>query len=138
MSKYAFSHRSKAKLATCDEKLQSLFGAVIDVIDCTVLCGYRGKEEQTEAFETGRSKLEWGKSLHNNRFAGQPNSRAVDVIPYPIDWQDTKRFYYFGGVVGGIASQLGISLRLGLDWDGDNDLNDQTFMDLVHFELRDR
>lgn len=64
-------------------------------------------------------------------------SRAVDVAPYPINWGDKKRFYHFAGYVQGLAAQLGISLRWGGDWDGDNDLNDQTFFDLVHFELKE-
>jgi peptidoglycan L-alanyl-D-glutamate endopeptidase CwlK len=60
------------------------------------------------------------------------------VAPYPIDWNDTKRFYHFAGFVLGVAksSKIAIPIRWGGDWDSDNDLNDQTFMDLVHWELK--
>jgi len=62
-------------------------------------------------------------------------ARAVDVVPYPIDWDDREGFYAFGGFVKGVASQKGIKIRWGGDWDSDNDLHDQNFIDLPHFEL---
>ncbi len=52
---------------------------------------------------------------------------AVDVIPYPIDWENITRFYRFGGFVKAIAVMLGIPLIWGGDW--------QKFKDLPHFEL---
>jgi len=46
------------------------------------------------------------------------------------------RFYDFGGYVLGSAERLGVPLRWGGDWDRDHDVfDDQTFQDLVHFEL---
>jgi len=59
------------------------------------------------------------------------------VCPYPIDWTDTDRFYYFAGHVMAVAAFLGVNLRYGGDWDGDKDLKDNTFNDLCHFELVD-
>lgn len=47
------------------------------------------------------------------------------------------RWYYMGGYVAGVADQLGTPVRWGGDWDGDEDFSDQTFDDLVHFELVD-
>jgi peptidoglycan L-alanyl-D-glutamate endopeptidase CwlK len=60
---------------------------------------------------------------------------AVDLAPYPIDWKNTKRFYHFAGIVLGVATEMGIRIRWGGDWDMDDDLDDQSFMDLVHFEI---
>jgi peptidoglycan L-alanyl-D-glutamate endopeptidase CwlK len=48
----------------------------------------------------------------------------VDVAPYPIDWEDYEKFYWFGGYI-----------RWGGDWDGDGDFKDQTLVDLVHWEI---
>ena len=62
-------------------------------------------------------------------------SLAIDAAPSPIDWNDRERFFYFAGVVKGVAEEMGIKIRWGGDWDGDNDFDDQTFDDLVHFEL---
>jgi hypothetical protein len=60
---------------------------------------------------------------------------AVDVAPYPIDWEDTKRFYHFAGFVQATAKQLNIPIIWGGDWNNNNNFKDQTFNDLVHFEL---
>jgi peptidoglycan L-alanyl-D-glutamate endopeptidase CwlK len=35
----------------------------------------------------------------------------------------------------GIAAKMGIKIRWGGDWDRDEELHDQTFFDLPHFEL---
>jgi hypothetical protein len=125
-----FSAFSKANLATCDTDLQRLFQEVIRHIDCRVIEGHRGAERQRRLFETGKSKLLWPHSEHNMRPA-----RAVDVIPYPVDWRDRERMTYFAGIVRGIGSQLGIATRWGGDWDGDTRLSDNAFDDLAHFEL---
>ena len=60
---------------------------------------------------------------------------AVDVCPYPIDWNNKERFYHFAGYVKGIADSMGIKIRWGGDWDGDTVFDDQSFHDLPHFEL---
>ncbi len=59
----------------------------------------------------------------------------MDVAPYPIDWNDTKRFYMFVGYVLRTAQEMGIDVRTGADWDSDFDVLDQTFNDLPHWEL---
>lgn len=126
----SFFKRSRGRLQTCDPRLVDIFERVVMDFDCTVLCGHRSKLVQDEAFRQGKSKLKWPNSKHNSK-----PSMAVDVAPYPIDWTDTKRFYYFAGFVMGVAAECGYKLRWGGDWDGDTQVNDQTFMDLVHFEI---
>lgn len=131
-----FSQESFSKLSTCHLDLQALFFEIIRTVDCSILEGYRNQEDQDRAFAAGNTKLKWPDGKHNH----QP-SYAVDVAPHPLDWKNTKRFYWFGGYVLGIASRLKEAgkmthaIRWGGDWDGDNDLDDQTFNDLVHFEL---
>jgi peptidoglycan L-alanyl-D-glutamate endopeptidase CwlK len=128
---YKFSQRSKERLLTCHPDIIRVMKEVIKGVDCTILEGHRPQEKQDDVYSKGLSKVKWPHSKHN----ASP-SLAVDVAPYPIDWNDTQRFYYFGGYVLGVADQLGVNLRWGGDWDGDNDLSDQHFMDLVHWELR--
>lgn len=125
-----FGDKSKAELATAHPDLQRLFNEVIKTFDCVVLEGHRGEAAQEEAVRTGKSKIHWPNGNHNKL-----PSRAVDVAPYPVNWKDTQRFYYFAGYVKGIASTLGLKIRWGGDWDSDTDLHDQTFYDLPHFEL---
>lgn len=126
-----FSIRSTTELLTCKEDLQELFNEVIKYFDCTIIQGQRGAEEQNRLFEQGFSKLRFPHSKHNDK----PSS-AVDVVPYPINWNDKFRFYYFGGFVKGIAEKMNIPLRWGGDWDNDTNVKDQTFMDYPHFELK--
>lgn len=128
---FPFGPKSLAQLATCDPKLQLLFHEVSKYRSCTIIIGHRNKAAQDEAFRTGHSKLKWPLGEHNKL----PSS-ALDASPYPIDWKNTQRFYYFGGFVMGIAASLGIRIRFGGDWDSDGDPRNQTFNDLVHFELR--
>lgn len=125
-----FSALSRERLATCDDRLQQLFNEVVKHFDCTILEGYRPKEKQDAAFHAGTSKVQWPNSKHN-----KTPSQAVDVAPYPVDWTDLDRFRRFAWFVKGVASQMGIDIRMGADWDGDNEIKDQNFHDLPHFEL---
>jgi peptidoglycan L-alanyl-D-glutamate endopeptidase CwlK len=126
----AFSQRSLERLRTCDPDLIRLFNRVVERFDCTVLEGHRGQEAQDEAFRTGRSQLKWPDGDHN-----RVPSTAVDVAPYPVDWHDIRRFDHFAGFVRGVASEMGLSIRWGGDWDGDTQVRDQRFNDLVHYEV---
>lgn len=126
----AFSKSSKRRLETCDLRLQAVLNRVIEHFDCTVLEGHRGRVDQNEAVRTGRSKVSYPNGKHNST-----PSFAVDVVPYPINWTDTKRFCYFAGIVVETARAMGITLRWGGDWNRNTHLDDQTFHDLPHFEI---
>ena len=125
-----FGKRSINRLSSCHRDLDWLFNAVVGEYDCTILAAHRGRTAQNRAFKEGRSMLRYPNGKHN----ALP-SRAVDVAPWPVDWTDIKRFYHFAGYVQGMAESAGIPIRWGGDWDRDYDLNDQSFNDLVHFEL---
>lgn len=126
-----FGNRSKKNLSEAHPLLQEVFEEVVKHYDCSVIEGHRPQEEQDKAYHAGKSKLKYPQSKHNKK-----PSLAVDVVPHPIDWNDRDRFYYFGGLVMGIAAAKGIDIRWGGDWDSDNDFKDQSFHDLPHFELR--
>ncbi len=131
----SFGKVSAEKLATCDDRLQRLFGEVVKHFDCVVLCGHRGEAEQTAAVKAGNSKTPFPKSKHNSL-----PSKAIDVGPFdrpekPIDWEDTRRISMFAGFVLGVAAMMSIPIRWGGDWDQDTQVKDNTFNDLVHFEI---
>ena len=128
----AFGKASQEKLATCDQRLQNVFNEVIKHFDCTVIEGHRGEAAQNKAFAEGKSKLKYPQGKHN-----KTPSLAADVLPYPIDWNDTNRMRYFAGFVVGIAATMGIKLRWGGDWNQNTELKDNSFNDLPHFELVD-
>ena len=136
-----FSGVSEQRLVTCDVRLQRLFREVVASFDCVVLCGERGQDEQSEAVRSGKSQTPWPKSKHNV-VPPETLSKAVDVGPFdrpdrPVDWQDRERITLFAGFVLGVARGLGISVRWGGDWDRDTVLKDNSFDDLVHYELVD-
>tara|TARA_R100001082_G_C4342164_1_gene150640 strand:- start:265 stop:675 length:411 start_codon:yes stop_codon:yes gene_type:complete len=126
-----FSKKSKENLSGVDPVLKMLFTEVVKHFDCSVTEGLRSLERQKELVKKGASK-----TLKSKHIDGM----AVDVVAYPIDYEDTKRNYYFGGFVMGMAKAMGLPLRWGGDWDGDTMLSgrdpDQTFDDLVHFEIK--
>lgn len=125
-----FSKQSKANLKECNFKLQELFNEVIKYFDCTIVTGHRSEEEQQKKVKQGLSQVEWPNSKHN-----KIPSQAVDVAPYPIDWEDRERFHYFAGFVKGVALMKGINIRWGGDWDNDTEVDDNNFDDLLHFEI---
>ena len=126
-----FGKRSKDRLNTCHEDLVDLFNEVIKHFDCTVLEGHRGQQLQNRYYNEGKSKVKYPNGKHN----ASP-SNAVDIVPYPVDWKDTDRMYYFAGFVKGIAHMMEIPIRWGGDWDDDTEVKDTGFKDLPHFELR--
>lgn len=126
-----FSARSLQNLDTCHRDLQQVFNEVVLHIDCTILEGHRGEAEQNEAVRKGTSQIKWPDGMHN-----KSPSRAVDVAPWPIDWENRRRFTLFAGFVLGIAATMDIKLRWGGDWNQNWDPTDQRFHDLPHFELK--
>lgn len=128
-----FSKTSKNRLKTAHVLLQHLFNIVVIKYDCTIITGHRGKEEQNELYNEGKSKLTYPNSNHN-----EYPSLAVDAAPYingkGVSW-NLQQCYNFNGYVHGVADQLGIKIRSGADWDMDKDVNDQSFNDLTHFEI---
>ncbi len=129
----SYGKKSADKLSTCHPALRLLFNAVIQRVDCSILQGVRGREEQDRLFKEGRSQKQWPDSKHNVEIEGEL-SNAVDVAPYPINWEDLPRFYMFIGYVKAVADELGIKIRCGADWDMDGWTDDQRFHDLVHVE----
>ena len=101
-----FGRKSRERLATCHEDLQDLFNEVIKHVDCSVIEGQRSKERQNKLYEEGKTKVQYPNGRHN-----AIPSRACDVVPYPIDWNDRERFHLFAGFVLGIAQSMEINIR---------------------------
>ena len=126
-----FGKKSRDQLATCDNRLQMVFNEVIKSVDCSILEGHREKERQNQLFDEGKTKVLYPNGRHNDY-----PSNAVDVVPYPVDWEDRERMTLFAGFVLGVANQMGINLRWGGDWDQDFEVQDNKFDDFPHFELK--
>ena len=125
-----FSQKSLNKLQQCHPQLQQLFLEVIKERDCTVICGYRGKAEQDEAFYSGNSKVKWPNGKHN-KFP----SLAVDVWPYPYPRTESgaldsnsRVWDEFAEFVLQKAEEMGIEITWGGTW--------ASLKDKPHFELK--
>lgn len=137
-----FGRGSKTKLHTCHQLLQSIALEVVSEFDCAVDYGYRNKILQDSLVERGVSKLYYPKSRHN-----KIPSMGIDLIPY-INGRKTwneRQALFFAGYVKAIGEAMTkawnnkfrtrFTFRLGADWDCDDNVNDQTFHDICHFEL---
>lgn len=129
-----FSAKSKKQLITCHPLLITLFSEhIVYSWDCAILEGHRNKAAQDKYFAAGLSKLKWPNSKHN-----KTPSLAIDVAPYvngKVSF-DKMDCCYFAGKVMAAANSYGIyNLRWGGDWNGNGKVSDETFQDLVHFEL---
>tara|TARA_R100000734_G_C3271297_1_gene67182 strand:+ start:307 stop:687 length:381 start_codon:yes stop_codon:yes gene_type:complete len=124
---YRFGKRSKARLKGVKPELVNVLNELVKIMDVTIIEGLRTEERQKELVASGASKTKYSKHLEG---------KAVDLAPYPIDWEDRDRFHYMGGMIRGIAKQLNVNVRWGGDWDSDGETKDNGFDDLVHVELR--
>ena len=115
-----FSSSSEDKLATCHPDLIRLFNAVLKDEDCTIIEGHRSMERQKQLFRDGKSK-----TLASNHLSVPSN--AVDVMPYPIDWEDALGQHKFATIVYRKAIELNIKVR----WGG----NFKSFYDAPHWEI---
>ena len=123
-----FGQASQRRLKGINTKLVNVLNQAIKHFDFIVIEGKRSLETQKEYVAKGASK-----TLESKHLEG----KAVDIAPYPIDYDDEERFVYLGGFILGVASQLGVKLRWGLDWDNDTYTKDTSFRDIGHFEIRE-
>ncbi len=126
----SFSEKSLNGLGTCDSRLQRVFQRVVQDFDCSIIEGHRNEVRQNQMVDEGKSQVRWPDGKHNT----EP-SLAVDVCPYPVVWDDRERQTLFAGYVLATAKAMGIDLRWGGDWDLDTEVRDNSFDDLVHFEI---
>ena len=119
----SWSRTSAHRLETCHEDLIRVFDEVLQVQDCSVLYGHRGETDQNMMFDRGFSMLMWPNSTHN-----KVPSEGIDVLCYPVDWEDINGMYHLAGIVKGVCFELGIDIEWGGDW--------ETFFDGAHYQLR--
>lgn len=121
-----FGKRSKQRLEGVNIVLVHILNKLVKIMDVTIIEGLRSQERQDKLVKKGASKTKFSKHIEG---------KAVDVAPYPIDWEDRERFHYMGGMLRGIAHEMDVKIRWGGDWDNDGEIKDNKFDDLVHVEL---
>jgi peptidoglycan L-alanyl-D-glutamate endopeptidase CwlK len=126
-----FGLESEHMLLGVHPSLVQVCRAAIQIMDFKVIDGVRTVEEQT--INVARGKSQTMNSKHLIQLDGF--SHAVDLAPWPVDWQDEEAFIFLGGVMIACATQLGTVLRYGGDWNSDRRMRDEHFRDYGHFEL---
>lgn len=133
-----FGKRSKEALDSCHPDLKEIMNEAIKYYDFSVLEGHRSVERQLALYTDGKSKIDGVKKKGKHNYYP---SRAVDIVPYPVDWEDANRFHFLAGLIFGIAERLRVEgkithkLRWGGDFNMNMDFEDQKFIDYPHFEL---
>ncbi len=124
--KYHFGPKSRERLSSCHEDLKRLMEAAISHPDCpmdfSILTGHRGQRDQDAAFARGASNLRFPQSKHNRR-----PSLAVDIAPWPLDWNDIEAFVRLGAHIKRVGAEIGVTVEWGGDW--------RRFKDYPHYEL---
>lgn len=125
-----FSQTSRARLQTCHPDLLAVCRELIKQYDFSVLEGHRGEKAQNAAYDAGNSRVRWPNSAHN-----KTPSLAVDIAPYPIDWNDMERFreliYRFDAVAAVLRGRGEIQshFEYGAFW--------PNFKDYPHIEIKE-
>jgi peptidoglycan L-alanyl-D-glutamate endopeptidase CwlK len=106
--------------------------------DFTVLEGIRTPQRQAELYAQGRTKpgpvVTW--TLKSRHFVQADGfGHAVDLAPWPIDWNDTKKFDTIAEAMFKASKELGTPIRWGADWDEDGRPRERGETDSPHFEL---
>lgn len=91
-----------------------------------VIEGLRSKARQRQLVAQGLSKTMKSKHLRG---------MAVDVVPYPVDWNDWKKFEAIKRAFDLASKNTGVKFRWGGDWNMNGKSSDEKFLDGPHFEL---
>ena len=126
----SFSAISLLRLGTAHPDLQRVCNRALLTVNFSVLCGHRGQEDQDRAFAEGKSKVQWPHGEHN-----ATPSRAVDLAPIPLDWNNRASFVDLACHILAAANEEGVQIRWGGDWNRNGRMEDERFVDLPHFEL---
>ena len=138
---FTFSERSLNNLKGVHPKLVAVVHRALELtpIDFTVLEGVRSQERQDELWAQGRTKpgpvVTWVQTSGTHGIQADGYGHAVDLAPYPIDWNDHRRFDGLANVMFAAAKELGVTLRWGGNWDMDSTIHERGESDSPHYEL---
>ena len=125
-----FSLASKQRLATCHEDIRKVCEQLIKTYDFSITCAHRGRVDQEDAYKKGTSKVHFPNSAHN-----KVPSHAVDLVPYPVDWNNIGRFKELAAAFFAVANLLKErgEITHEFEWGG----NWRTLKDYPHFEIKE-
>ena len=117
---YSLGTRSKQNLSGVHPDLVDVVKLAITITeqDFTVIEGIRNINRQRELVKAGKST-----TMNSRHITGH----AVDMVPWPVDWNDLERFEVMAEAMKQAAGELDIPIVWGGDW--------KSFYDAPHFEL---
>jgi peptidoglycan L-alanyl-D-glutamate endopeptidase CwlK len=117
---YRLSNRSLQSLSGVHPDLVAVVKLAITITeqDFTVIEGIRNINRQRELYKAGKST-----TMNSRHITGH----AVDMVPWPVDWEDIERFEIMAEAMKLAAEELDIPIVWGGDW--------KSFYDAPHFEL---
>jgi peptidoglycan LD-endopeptidase CwlK len=117
---YKLGKRSLENLLGVSGDMVAVVSKAIEItgVDFTVIEGLRTLERQKKLLADGKST-----TLNSRHITGH----AVDMVPYPVDWEDLERFEIMAEAMKQAAADLDIPIIWGGDW--------KSFYDAPHFEL---
>lgn len=78
------------------------------------------------------AKVTW---LNNPLSSKHVSGKAVDLVPYPVNWNDLSKFDLVAKAMFTAGKELGVEIRWGADWDNDGNYREKGEYDSPHFEL---
>jgi len=138
---YKLGTQSRARLHGVHGDLTRVVFRAIEISDqdFMVLEGVRTPERQRQLYAQGRTKpgnkVTW--TLNSNHFINPKTGKghAVDLVPYPVDWNDLAKFDAINDAMQTAAKELGVKLRWGADWDRDGKPRERGESDSPHWEI---
>lgn len=117
---YELGLRSRQNLSGVHPDLVAVVERAIQITkqDFMVIEGVRNIDRQRQLVKAGASK-----TLNSRHITGH----AVDLCPYPVDWNDLGKFKAISEAVLEAAKELGIDVEWGGDW--------KKFFDGPHYQL---
>lgn len=163
---YTFSNRSLNNLEGVHDSLIAIAKRAIAIStqDFMIIEGVRSREQCMINYGKGRTpaqctakgipasyanpshaKVTWLNNPFNSKHCKQADGtgHAIDVVPYPVDWNDLSKFDAIAKALFDAEKQLiaegvipkNTNLRWGADWDKDGKLRERGESDSPHFEI---
>ena len=150
---FNLSQKSLDKMNGVDERLQRVVKRAIQLTkqDFMVLEGVRTRQQCMINYGKGRTiaqcvakgvpaqyanpsaaKVTW---LNDPFTSKHVSGKAVDLVPYPVDWDDLKKFDAIAQAMLQAAKELNVPIRWGADWDNDGKPRERGESDSPHFEI---
>jgi peptidoglycan L-alanyl-D-glutamate endopeptidase CwlK len=139
--KYTLSNRSLNNLTGVHPALVKVVKRAIEITeqDFVVIEGLRTQARQDELWAQGRTKpgpiVTWTKDASSHGIQEDGLGYAVDIAPYPVDWNDLKKFDAIAKAMFTAAEEFGVRLRWGADWNMNGTPRERGESDSPHFEL---